>query len=400
MSSPTSLPSVFLPPLHPAPPSSTLLPLLALLVDIYTPSNVVIDLTSPTPDVETVRGPEHDDFEAAHVRGWLGRVVSLGSRELARGGGEEWERIVDIAAGVLADISGHCAAGASTRTFLLPSLSSRPPKTSHSQSLDSPLPLDSSPPARASPFLPLIIRDTTLLASSTGFRTWGSAPLLSRLIAAQPYDFVTPSPTPLHILELGSGTGLVGLTTAAALSSIGQAASIDLTDFEEHVLDNLAHNAGLNAGTLGSTNVAVERLDWTDFHEGRLTRTSAREYDYVFGADLIYEPQHLNWLHATVSALLRFPSADSSTVPTFHLVLPLRSTHALEHDGFDAAFSAEGDGREERETVDAEGGRWRLTTLERSDATGEDGFGGARERAAEGKVSRYWVYRIGWSRVE
>jgi hypothetical protein len=110
MASPTALPSVFLPSLHPAPPASALLPLLGLLVDIYTPANVVIDLTSPTPDAETVRGPQHDDFEAAYVRGWLGRVVSLGSRELATGEDEIWESIVDMAAGVLADISGHCGA--------------------------------------------------------------------------------------------------------------------------------------------------------------------------------------------------------------------------------------------------------------------------------------------------
>lgn len=294
------------------------------------------------------------------------------------------------------------AAGASTRTFLLPSPSPAPPSTppSFDVAFHTPPPHDLHRLASASKPLPLAIRDTTLLASSTGFRTWGSAPLLSRLIAARPLDFVGPSSTSLRILELGSGTGLVGLATAAALSRIGQLATIDLTDYEEHVLDNLAHNVGLNSETLGSTDVAVKRLDWTDFHEGRSARSSTRQYDYVFGADLVYEPQHLEWLHATVSALLRFPSTDSPTLPTFHLVLPLRSTHASEHDGFDAAFSAEGDGMEGRDRFDAEGRKWRLTTLERTDATGEDGFGGARERAAEGKVSRYWVYRIGWRRAE
>lgn len=292
------------------------------------------------------------------------------------------------------------AAGSSTRTFLLPKPTPRPPPVVGS--LNPPPDTPSAATSAADSALVLSIRDTTLLASSTGFRTWGSAPLLSRLIAVDPFTFVEPSPAPLRILELGSGTGLVGLTIAAALASVGQPATVELTDFEAPVLDNLQHNVASNKLALGSTSVKISRLDWTDFFDGRLTHDSTGEFDYILGADLVYEPEHLNWLHATVSSLLRFPSSSFPS-PTFHLVLPLRSTHAKEHYGFDAAFSVAGDGVEGRWRCDAHGVRWRLTTLQRTDATGEDGFGGARERAAEGsesKVGRYWVYRIGWRKVE
>lgn len=107
MASTEKLPSVFLPPLQPPPPPSLLSPLLVRLSSIYTPANVIIDLTTPTLAIKTVRGPEHDEFEASFARGWLGRVVSLGSRQIGRGE-DDWESVVNAAAGILADLSGHC----------------------------------------------------------------------------------------------------------------------------------------------------------------------------------------------------------------------------------------------------------------------------------------------------
>jgi hypothetical protein len=223
------------------------------------------------------------------------------------------------------------------------------------------------------------------------------------LIASSPSDFFpssSPSSTPpVRTLELGSGTGLVGLTAAAVLHRLEVPATIDLSDFEDAVLENLAHNLALNVSQLGTASIGIKRLDWTEFYDTREDPVLdwGRTYDTIFGADLIYEPQHPESIHATVSALLRFPDASFPS-PTFHLVLPLRSTHAAEHNAFDAAFSSDGPG-EARFTMDEEGRKWRLVTTDRRDATGEDGFGGGRKRG-EAQVAWYWVYRIGWQRVD
>lgn len=59
------------------------------------------------------------------------------------------------------------------------------------------------------------------------------------------------SKEPLNILELGAGTGLVGLALAEWLSSTELSSKVILTDYHPNVMSNLEHNARLN-GWLGS----------------------------------------------------------------------------------------------------------------------------------------------------
>lgn len=98
-------PSVFLPVLQPTPSPTALLSALKRIAEIFTPAHVTIDLTAPT---QHPPEDEEDEFEASHTRGWLQRVVTIGSKKLSTDGNEDWENVVEKAASILADMSGHC----------------------------------------------------------------------------------------------------------------------------------------------------------------------------------------------------------------------------------------------------------------------------------------------------
>ena len=239
------------------------------------------------------------------------------------------------------------------------------------------------------PFIDIKIRDTTLIGHSTGHRTWGAAPLLSQLIANDFDKFLpvdaAPAVSTLRVLELGAGTGLVGVFAARVLEASSRDYSMKLTDWQPIILDNLRHNLALNSIDSRTT---IEQLDWSTFLDRTIRMNPAERFDIILGADLVYDLTHVALLHATVASLLAWPAP--TTRPTFHLVLPARSTHSLETEAFDRAFpkpektTAEFEGR-----LDASGKEWRLVSRSRREMVGEDGF--------QNKASRYIVYEIVWS---
>jgi hypothetical protein len=93
----------------------------------------------------------------------------------------------------------------------------------------------------------LAIREPPLTGDSLGLKTWGSSYALAQLLhefAAGPlaHLFVPGAlSTPQEVLELGSGTGLLGLAAACIWKT-----SVILTDLPT-IIPNLAHNAALNA---------------------------------------------------------------------------------------------------------------------------------------------------------
>lgn len=87
---------------------------------------------------------------------------------------------------------------------------------------------------------------------------------------------------PLRIIELGSGTGLVGIAAAALLS-----ANVTVTDLP-HVLPNLRINVEANSKLLqvnlgAKVNVAV--LSWGVDED---MKAVGREYDLILGSDVVY----------------------------------------------------------------------------------------------------------------
>ncbi|XP_073150576.1 uncharacterized protein [Henckelia pumila] len=85
----------------------------------------------------------------------------------------------------------------------------------------------------------------------------------------------------LRILELGSGTGVVGIAAAALLR-----ASVTVTDLS-HVLPNMRYNIDANAGILGlrGGDVNSAPLSWGDVGE---METIGREYDIILASDVVY----------------------------------------------------------------------------------------------------------------
>ncbi|KAL0449941.1 UNVERIFIED_CONTAM: protein N-lysine methyltransferase METTL21A [Sesamum latifolium] len=101
----------------------------------------------------------------------------------------------------------------------------------------------------------------------------------------------------LRLLELGSGTGAVGIAAAALLG-----ASVTITDLP-HVLPNLQFNVAANAKILELHGGAVEAaaLQW-----GQTTDMEAigREYDVILGSDLVYHENLYEPLLETLRFLL------------------------------------------------------------------------------------------------
>lgn len=217
-------------------------------------------------------------------------------------------------------------------------------------------------------------------------------------------SFFPVSTVPLKILELGTGTGLVGITSIKMLESMNRVAEVTLTDYETEVMSNLKHNLGLNfidftSSTTSKVRVKLQNLDWNQFSSPTSQSSNkikeSEKYQIIIASDVIFEPTHTKLIHSVISNLLQLPT-PSFPSPTFHLILPIRHTHSLEHNGFDKVFSSgmktgDTNGRSSR---DLEGNEFRLKYFEKKVEFGTDGFGEARKEDSE-----YWVYRIGWEKV-
>ncbi|KAM0001662.1 putative lysine methyltransferase, S-adenosyl-L-methionine-dependent methyltransferase [Helianthus debilis subsp. tardiflorus] len=101
----------------------------------------------------------------------------------------------------------------------------------------------------------------------------------------------------LRILELGSGTGVVGIAASAILG-----ADVTVTDLP-HVLPNIKFNADVNASVVGTRGggVHVAALSWGKVEE---MEDVGREYDLVIGSDVVYHDNLYEPLIETLKFLL------------------------------------------------------------------------------------------------
>ncbi|XP_020229570.1 protein-lysine methyltransferase METTL21D [Cajanus cajan] len=125
-----------------------------------------------------------------------------------------------------------------------------------------------------------------LPSEGLSFQLWPAATaLVSLLDRRRAHPPSSPLSAAFHgrrsILELGSGTGIVGIVAAATLG-----ATVTLTDLP-HVVPNLQFNADANAQAVGPTggSLRVAPLRWGHADD---VAAIGREFDLIVASDVVY----------------------------------------------------------------------------------------------------------------
>ena len=144
-------------------------------------------------------------------------------------------------------------------------------------------------------------RDNEDVPLRTGCRVWSCARLLAEWLANRSGggedDGAGPIVVGRDVLELGAGTGAVGLTCAALGAS-----SVTMTDRDEATLALMHTNARINGHYDASSTceVCIQGLDWGD----PATFIQGASYDLIVAADVLYLPEHCAALPDAVAAHL------------------------------------------------------------------------------------------------
>ena len=112
------------------------------------------------------------------------------------------------------------------------------------------------------------------------------------------------------------------------------------TDFHPSVLANHQSNIVTNFLHPSSVLISSHFLDWSTFPTLHvLPAPFDRTFDVIIGADIIYEASHALWIKSCLQRILRKPGVLPALLrPTFHLVIPLRPTHATESQTIEEVF--------------------------------------------------------------
>lgn len=152
----------------------------------------------------------------------------------------------------------------------------------------------------------------------TGFRVWESAPLAIAHLERRRASIVCGR----SVIELGAGTGAVGLSAAAlgakhvVLSDADSVVTLAAGPGEREErsrLESLAENARLNGERAAAVSVAPCR--WGDAaHLADLAGRWPEGFDTVVASDVLYSPRSYAALGATIRALA---GADATVVLAF-----------------------------------------------------------------------------------
>ena len=307
-----------------------------------------------------------DPFEREYAVKWLTGLIarsdiwiSEAREEGCNDTSEERSRAVDDAASLLSSFAGDVESEpALTREFSFPRSDG------------------------ASPIC-VQLNDGALLTTdhtSVGLQSWASSIILAERICWEPslFHFDALDRPGIRILELGAGTGLLSIVASNFLPST----EIIATDYHPDVLTNLRSNVSTNISGQDRPSIPVHALDWSNpptdgpFSEG--------SFDMILAADVVYHPDHAQWIKSCVQRYLRRSHHGDSYRPVFWLIIPLRS--AGRHEGMGAGVEqvfpslypmAESSGKGE------------LVILRKEEIARRNGVG----RADEGS---YVLFQIGW----
>ncbi|KJX99147.1 hypothetical protein TI39_contig372g00023 [Zymoseptoria brevis] len=236
------------------------------------------------------------------VPGYLTKIIS--SRLAWIEDDDTKERIWEVASQRLTERAGRSAMGDMQRCFFIPT---------------SPDSVDEG--------VDIVLHEPSLTEDNLGLKTWASSYLLAKRMATL-RDTLPLLPDTSPILELGAGTGLVGLATAVILQR-----HVVLTDLPE-IVPNLQRNATANTAVLDMHGASVDAavLDWTDPGAFRLNDTLNGDqhlFPLILAADPIYSSDHPRWLVQAIGHHLS--RGESARVV---IEMPLRDTYSPERQDF------------------------------------------------------------------
>lgn len=162
------------------------------------------------------------------------------------------------------------------------------------------------------------LHEPSLTSDNLGFKTWTSSVLLSRRLTSLHRYLPRSHP---RVLELGAGTGLVGIAAACAWG-----VSVTLTDLPE-ILPNLRRNIEKNREVIEACrgDACALPLDWSD--ETNDPGAENDRYPVILAADPLYSPDHPQMLADTVRRWMR-RTFESSLI----IEMPLRDGYQQERE--------------------------------------------------------------------
>lgn len=219
--------------------------------------------------------------------------------------------------------------------------------------------------------------------TDVGLQSWGASIVVSDLMCASPERFdltVEKLGREPRIVELGAGTGLVGITMAKLLPRLGvPGATVVATDYHPAVLENLHNNILANFTERDSIPVETCLLDWSSPCFDPPLHVAA---DMLIATDVVYAPEHAAWLRDCAAKLL---ARDG----VFWLIASVRPNGRFEGvtDTVEASFA------DIEDCPKSEDGKMALRILEKERLKKRKGVG-------RGDEVGYKVFRIGWEKLE
>lgn len=174
----------------------------------------------------------------------------------------------------------------------------------------------------------ITLHEPSMTGDNLGFKTWTSSLLLARRLKS--LSSYLPAETP-RVLELGAGTGLVGIAAACVWKT-----QVTLTDLPE-IVPNLQINVAQNQESvtaLGGT-TSTMALDWSD--STLVPENPSQRFPIIVAADPLYSPDHPKMLVETV---MRWLSKTSDA--RFIIELPLRGGYDQERSELKARLKQAG----------------------------------------------------------
>ncbi|KAK1064082.1 Protein-lysine N-methyltransferase rrg1 [Friedmanniomyces endolithicus] len=228
------------------------------------------------------------------------------------------EEVWEAASQRLSERSGRMAMGDISRTFTIPFQT--PDLSAHETAK-----VDSDE------IFEITLHEPTLTSDSMGLKTWASSYLLAKRLAHL-RDTLPRLPPDAQILELGAGTGLVGLAAAILLQR-----TVILTDLPG-IVPNLERNVRDNAALLARHDARAETavLDWSEPEAFILPSTSDGQqqcmphaFRLILATDCVYSPTHPALLEQAIGYHL-CRSSDARVV----VEMPVREADAAERAEF------------------------------------------------------------------